>query len=732
MSDNNINEMQYVQTPDSTDVVIQDNPALHKFKKWFSEAVDAAQDWRDEAKEDRNFYEGRQWRNADKKALEEHGRPAITINRIKPLLNVLSGYQRLNRYDIDFLPRTNDDMQLAQVRKGITKYIMDRSHYNYEESDVFMDGVTGGIGWFEVGYKWDWEIMDGDAFIRRVSPFDIYTDPESRDKYFRDMKYIVRARWVDKDALIAVYPEHEDEIRAQMQHYMTEEKESDEENPKLWYQYETNKIRFAECWYKTTRQKTLYVLYTGEVVEELTPEQVAVAPMIVVDQRDITVTQIKLMSFFDNVVLEDKESPYQHGEFPFVPFVCYYMGDDDMPAGIVRDLKDPQREINKRRSQELHILNTQSNGGWIAEEGAMNNAQETDFKNKATMPGAILKVAPGALTGGRIQRLEAPQGIPASTINAAQEAMQEMPAISGINEALMGTDISNLQSGRAIELKQKQAITHIASLFDNLRYTKEMIANLLWGKRGAPGIIPQFYTEEKTYRITAADGQFNFITVNKQVQQVDPNTMQPIIRTLNDLSAGEFDIVIADTPATATQRTAQFWSLVDACGKLGINGNMVLDILLDLSDVPQKEEIKRRLQQQQQQQAQAQQQQMQMQLEIEKQKKLSRSMAYKDLQLPLQLQLAAEAGIFPKQYADAFMQWSIQQYAAALGIPGAAGPQPNGILPQQQPQITGEQLMRSGLGLPQAAQQPIIRQPAQRPLTQAALSGLAESGQPVL
>lgn len=727
-----VNEMQYIKTPDGTETLVADNPALFKYKKWFTDAVDAAQEWRDEAKEDRNFYEGRQWRSADKKSLEEHGRPAITINRIKPLLNVLSGYQRLNRYDIDFLPRTNDDMQLAQVRKGVTKYIMDRSHYNYEESDVFMDGVTGGIGWFEVGYKWDWEIMDGDAFVRRVSPFDIYVDPESRDKYFRDMKYIIRARWVDKEALIAVYPEHEDEIKAQMQYYLSEEKESTEDNTKLWYQRETRKIRFAECWYKTTKRKTLYTLYDHTIVEELTPEQIAMAPMILVDQREITVTEVKLMSFFDNVVLEDKESPYQHGEIPFVPFVCYYMGDDDMPAGIVRDLKDPQREINKRRSQELHILNTQSNGGWIAEAGALTNEQETNFKNNATKPGAILHVASGALTSGRIQRLDPPQSVPAGAINAVQEAMQEMPAISGINEALMGTDISNLQSGRAIELKQKQAITHIASLFDNLRYTKEQIAYQLWGRRGAPGIIPQFYTEEKTYRITSADGQFDFITVNQQVQQVNPETMQTITRTLNDLSAGEFDIVIADTPATATQRTAQFWSLVDACGKLGVNGNMVLDILLDLSDVPQKEEIKRRLQQQQQQQAQAQQQQMQMQLEIEKQKKLSRSMAYKDLQLPLQLQLAAEAGIFPKQYADAFMQWSIQQYAAALGIPGAAGPQPNGILPQQQPQITGEQLMRSGLGLPQAAQQPIIRQPAQRPLTQAALSGLAESGQPVL
>lgn len=227
--------------------------------------------------------------------------------------------------------------------------------------------------------------------------------------------------------------------------------------------------------------------------------------------------------------------------------------------------------------------------------------------------------------------------------------MNEMPSISGINEALMGTDISNSQSGRAIELKQKQAITHIAGLFDNLRMAKELIVDMLWGRRGAPGIIPQFYTEQKTFRIVGEKGEPQIVTVNQQVlqQQVNPQTgmIQTITKTLNDLSVGEFDIVIADTPATSTQRTAQFWSLVDACGKLGIQGNMIMDILIDLSDIPQKAEIKRRLKSQQEEQAQAQQQQMQAQMELEKQKRLSRSIAYKDLQLPLQLQLAAQAGI---------------------------------------------------------------------------------------
>lgn len=708
-----LNGLQYAKTPEGETTIVEQNAELEVFKKWFSDAVDAAQRWRNEAKEDRDFYAGKQWRNEDKDNLEKNQRPALTINRIKPLLNVLSGYQRLNRYDIDFLPRTNDDMELAQVRKGITKYIMDKSHYNYEESDVFMDGAQMGIGWFEVGYQFDWATMDGDAFVRRVSPLDIYVDPESRDKHFRDMKYLVRARWVDKEELIAVYPEHKEAVEAQMHSYLHEEQEYESEKD-LWFQKETKKIRFAEMWYKKPVRKRIYILLDGSIATTATPEMIGNEQIRGV--REYTVTEVRLLSFFDNVVLENVASPYEHGEFPFVPFVCYYQGDDDMPAGIIRDLKDPQREVNKRRSQELHILNTQSNGGWLFEEGALTNKQKTEFKEKATTPGAMLEVAVNALTGNRLKRLE-PQGVAAGAVNAAAEALSDLPAISGINEALMGTDINNLASGRAIELKQKQAITHIAALFDNLRFSKERVAKLLWGKRGAAGVIPQFYTEEKTFRITGTNGGFEFITINKQ-QEIDDGQGNVIVRTLNDLSVGEYDIVISDTPATITQRTAQFWSLVDACGKLGINGNIILDILLDLSDIPQKEEIKHRLEQLQQQQAQAQQQQMQMQFELEKQKKLSQSISYKDLQLPLQLQLAAKAGIFPQEYADKFMQWYIEQQAAFLmgGLPQPQPYAPN--IPYQQPMLPVQQN-------PQGLQR-------QAPLTQSAINGFVESNKPII
>ncbi|MDY5662027.1 MAG: hypothetical protein SPG07_05385, partial [Coriobacteriales bacterium] len=565
-----------------TDDGIDSRQGIGKFRRWFREAVDKADVWRKEAEQDYDFVAGKQWTEADKKKLEDSGRPAITINRIKPLINVLSGYQRLNRYDIDFLPRTSDDIDICTVRKGITKYVLDQCGYDNEESEAFEDAAIGGLGWMEVGYKFNEDMTDGEAFVTREDPFGIYVDPEAHKTDFSDAKYICRAKWVDKDELEQVYPEHADAIEAQYEVYDTAEKTGGREaNDPLWYKRDLQKVRLVECWYKVKEPRTLYLLANGQIVgqEDMRPEYLMQG--LVEGYQTVKTTRVKVASFFDRVLLESIDSPYQHGEFPFVPITCYYFGTGDVPAGFVRDLKDPQREINKRRIQTLHILNTSGNGGGWMESDAMDTKQKEDFRKHGNIPGHFTEVRPGALSGGKVQE-RAMQNPPAAVIQAESQATQDLTAISGINEALMGTDIPSSASGRAIELKQKQAITHIAPMFDELRKAKKKIAFLLWGKTGHAGIIPQYYTEDKVYRVEGTNGQ-QFIHVNEQVIQQDPMGMT-IVKTLNDLSQGEFDIVVSDTQASTTQRQAQMWGLVDACKNLGVPGDMIFDIIIDLSD----------------------------------------------------------------------------------------------------------------------------------------------------
>lgn len=687
---------------------------IGKYRRWFRDAVDAANTWRKEAQEDFEFVSGKQWTDNEVKAFESQGRPAITVNRIKPLINVLSGYQRLNRYDIEFLPRTSDDVDICQVRKGITKYILDQCQYDMQESRAFLDAAIGGIGWFEVGYKFSDEMDDGEAFVKRVDPFSVYVDPEAHEQDYSDAKYVCRAKWVDKEELISIYPEHKDDIEAQYAVYDRDEQEVEQAKPDpLWYRAETKKVRLVECWYKRREKETLYYLQDGTTVAQADVTVDMFLSSAIVGQETVVVDKVRVCSFVDTVLLEDIDSPYQHGEIPFVPMTVFSFGVGDTPAGLVRDLKDPQREINRRRIQILHILNTSGNGGGWIEEDAMSPAQKAEFERKGAIPGHFSEVRPGAISQGKIME-RGMQNPPAAIIQAESQATADLTAISGINEALMGVDIPHASSGRAIELKQKQAITHIAPLFDQLRVAKKKIAYLLWGKRGHAGVIPQFYTEDKIYRVEGTNGQ-QFIRVNQQVVEQDP-LGNVIHHTLNDLSQGEFDIVISDVESSTTQRQAQLWSLVDAVSKLQIPGDMIFDIMLDLSDLPNKEELKQRWQERQQ--AQAQQAEQQMQLEMIKNQNMNQSIAFKDAPLPIQFAMAAKQGLIDPQIAQYAVNLMVQQMFPQLA--------------QQMQQQQAQQAMMEQMQAQQGQAQPDQQQMLAQLMQQQQSGGGQQGGSPAV
>lgn len=646
------------------DMLAVDNPKLGTFREQFKAAVQANKEWRDRAKEDYEFYFGKQWSDADLTALHRHKRPAITINRIRPLVNLLSGYQRLNRYEPDFLPRTADDIELCKVRKGVTKYVFDSCHFNREESRVFMDGVIGGIGWFEVSYDYDYAAMDGKAIIRRVSPFDIYLDPESREPDMSDAEYLCRCRWVDKAVLIKTYPEHQEEIEAFTQRYDVDEVTYDEDLEPLWYSKDLKKARLIEHWYKEHTVKEYYVLGPGQVVDVLPP---GITPIQVFR---VPQTNIRCAVYLADVLLEDIPSPYKHGCFPFAPFYAYYLGEGDEPAGVVRDLVDVQREENKRRSQLLHLINTMANRGWFVRKTEMDAMKK--LKEAGSEPGVVVPFVndkPQAFDMGQL---------PTAFAGLEQQASGDFRTISGINEAMLGEEIPGGTSGRAIEMRQRQAVTQVAGLFDNLRQTKELILRLLWGTPGQPGIIPQFYTEQKTFRIIGENGQPNFITVNQRQLAGYDMLGRAIYQTLNDLSTGEFDIVVSEVAATPTQRIAQFYAMLELA-KVLPPGTIPVDMIIDMSDFTNKEELKQRLQQQ-----------AQMAAQQQPANKVSESISFKDLPPEGQVQMAAQAGI--QLTPQAAMQQQLMQQAQRQAqmrqpvqrpaVPGTSSGQGSGLVPQ--------------------------------------------------
>lgn len=569
-------------------------------------ALSATSTWRQNAKQDYKFMQGKQWDDADMKKMREAGRPAITINRIRPIINLLCGYASQNETEPDFLPRSEEDDRVSRVAKGITKYCLDRANYQRNKGKCFRDKIICGLANYWVHYEFDYAKLDGEIRIDRVSPFDVFVDPECTQEDLSDAQYIGRYSWESPSKLKQVYPDKAVEIDTLSHKFDDTELETGSfetiNGEALWYSDKYRKVRVVQYWYKEYKTKRIFITQNG-VVDEDNPLYVVLMAMGK-EPTSIPDTQIRYATFSDNVLLEEGESPYKHNKFPLVRDYCYYTGelvDEELePAGVVCDIKDAQRETNKNRSQRMHVVNQQTLGVkyW---QGPVTEQFKNTVKKYGTTPGANIYMPPGVTFTDGTPAMDS-----ALNMNLEQQSSNDFYAISGITPESLSGSVGSM-SGKAIDLRQSVTTVQTAGIFAQTKEAELQIVKLLWGEKNAPGLIPQFYNQEKAMRILGDDGQKEFIQIqpgmNQPMQEqtmLDPMGQpvldaegNPVKKVLYDLSAFDFDIVISTSQASATARRANLYQLLEA-KKSGVD--IPIDIILDFMDFPEKEAVKKRMQ----------------------------------------------------------------------------------------------------------------------------------------
>lgn len=580
---------------------------IYEAKANVKSALSATSNWRQSAAEDYAFMQGKQWEDADLKKMREAGRPVITINRIRATVNLLCGYASQNETEPDFLPRSEEDDRISRVAKGITKYCLDRAHYQRNKGKCFRDKIICGLANYWVSYEFDYQKLDGAIKIERVSPFDVFVDPESTEENLSDAQFVGRYSWESTRKLKQVYPDKANEIDMLSHKYDDTELEAGTietiNGEALWYNEKYKKVRVVQYWYKEYGKKNVYMTKEG-LIDENNPLFVV---LLATGKKPTSIpdTKIRYATFSDSVLLEEGESPYKHGKFPLVREYCYYTGelvDDELePAGVVRDLKDAQREKNKNRSQRMHVVNQQSLGVkfW---QGQIDEHDKKIIEKKSTTPGANIFLKPGVTFQDGTPSMDS-----AISLTLEQQADNDFYSISGITPESLSGSIGSM-SGKAIDLRQSVTTVQTADIFAQTKEAELQIVKLLWGEKNAPGLIPQFYNQEKAMRILGDDGKKEFVQIQPELgkpmqEQIitDPfgqpkvdEEGNPIKQVLYDLSAFDFDIVITTSQASATARRANLYQLLEA-KKSGVD--IPMDIILDFMDFPEKEAVKKRIQQ---------------------------------------------------------------------------------------------------------------------------------------
>lgn len=579
---------------------------IYEAQQNVKQALSATSIWRKNAKQDYEFMQGKQWEDEDLNKMREAGRPAITINRIRPVINLLCGYASQNETEPDFLPRSEEDDRISRVAKGITKYCLDRANYQRNKGKCFRDKIICGLANYWVHYEFDYAKLDGMIKIDRVSPFDVFVDPESSQEDLSDAQYVGRYSWESPRKLKQVYPDKAAEIETLSHKFDDTELETGSfetvNGEGLWYNKEYKKVRVVQYWYKEYKTRQLFMTKNGIVTED-NPLYVVLMTMGK-QPASIPDVQIRFATFADNVLLEEGESPYKHNKFPLVRDYCYYTGelvdDEREPAGVVRDIKDAQRETNKNRSQRMHVVNQQTLGVryW---QGPVTEQFKNTLKKYGTTPGANIYMPPGVSFVDGTPSMDS-----ALNMNLEQQSSNDFYAISGITPESLSGSVGNM-SGKAIDLRQSVTTVQTAGIFAQTKEAELQIVKLLWGEKNAPGLIPQFYNQEKAMRILGDDGQKEFIQIQPGMNQPMQEQMmidqlgQPILddegnpvkKVLYDLSAFDFDIVISTSQASATARRANLYQLLEA-KKSGVD--IPIDVILDFMDFPEKEVVKKRLQ----------------------------------------------------------------------------------------------------------------------------------------
>src|SRR5205823_8804644 len=108
--------------------------------------------WAERARECVDFLEGRQYSKADLAALAAARVPALKLNKIRPLVKLMRGFYRANRYEIRYLPGadgTGAD-EVADVLTALSKHIDADNGTRWLDGAVWDDGIVTGRGYLDM------------------------------------------------------------------------------------------------------------------------------------------------------------------------------------------------------------------------------------------------------------------------------------------------------------------------------------------------------------------------------------------------------------------------------------------------------------------------------------------------------------------------------------------------------------------------------------------------------
>lgn len=520
------------------------NNKVYMWQQFFFDAYRTWGSFYQQAYRDLRAYAGDNWTNLERTKLERQNRMVLELNKIRRVVNLYSGYERENRTQTVTAPVENSDEDTADLFSDVMYYVYDKGNADYIISEAFEHSLKTGLAIVGIYMDYTKDKVNGDIKFY-WKPFNaLMLDPYFTKRDLSDCDQASTRDLLSKEQVKAMLPWIDPE---EIDSIPTGIRDNKYQYLGIYRQFNStyiaaNLVTYDQYWKrKVIPQKYLIDEETG-VSEEWfgtrAEEKELKKTLLETPQVKLITTHkrtVELNIIVGGQLLYSGPDPTGLDTFPFIPIILYYEPLIDTfelkIQGLVRSIRDAQRQYNRRHSQIIDIMESIINTGWITKNGAILDPTMLMQAGQ----GRQIVVNDGYDVTSDVREIS-PPNIPPGYIQYQDIIDKNIMEIPGASDELLGLSSTgdSQVSGKLAEVRASNGLKGNRGIFDNLEQSKKYLGMLVLE------CIQKNYQPGKIYRITKKEPTEEFFSGQ----------------------FSEYDCAIKQAVKTTTQREAYYYQLL--------------------------------------------------------------------------------------------------------------------------------------------------------------------------
>ena len=514
------------------------------------------------------------------------GSPALKQNLIKSTIRTLLGQFRTDTSKSVVVARTLEKSKESEMLSNALQYALALNNSRDLDARTLEGFLISGLPIQKIEWEHITTLKRRDVKLKNINLHSVFFNGDIEDPRGEDIRIIGQLNDYTLDQLIVNFGSTPARVEKLKEIYSTVSRDnfiaSNPYDPERTYQNtfyiskDITKCRVIEVWEeRLVKQmevhdwmdaRVFFADWTKKELDSANELRISKYAEVGVPADQVPImegTQENVQKWFFTYyspyghILKEGETPFEHGSHPFI--ITPYPLLDNQIVGLVTDLIDAQRQVNRLLILQDMVLSSSAKNPLIVHSNSLNGQTPEEIAEKYKKVGAVIAL-----------NMKQGQGVPPIEIKGSignlgisemvQVYIRMLQDVSGVHPAMQGQSAASGTSGKLYDAQIGQSSLNSKDVMDTFSglFRKNRDMKLL-------KTIQQYYKEP---RMLAISGK----SYTETAQLYDPDRVRDL----------DFDLAIGQTADSPVYRMV----IEDTLKEFLMNGMIDLETFLSSTTMP--------------------------------------------------------------------------------------------------------------------------------------------------